>query len=320
MGRTRAAEAVARPGAEGCAASCGALPPCDPVPAHLDDALTSGREALLQEVVRLNGGAVPTPPALAEAKQRLSALATCADATGVSFAGAALHYAYFDTKYALRASLVYQLLSLVQKEHPEALAALLADTITATHPVRVASLGGGPGTDAAGVCAFMARHGQRVECTLYDLERSWRRYCACLQRLVGQDATVAFAPCDVRAGLAPCSAPDGSSQEADGLVFNANKQLATSAPETALFIFSFVANETARAARATGWDFYRDLAVAAPESALFIFLDVRRASAPVLDAICAAMAEALGGRGRVRELALSRSVAAETRVLVKESS
>jgi hypothetical protein len=315
MGRTRAAEAVARPGAEGCAASCGALPPCDPVPAHLDDTLTSGREALLQEVVRLNGGAVPTPPALAEAKQRLSHLATCADATGVSFAGAALHYAYFDTKYALRASLVYQLLSLVQKEHPEAMAAL----ITTKTPLRVASLGGGPGTDAAGVCAFMARHRQRVECTLFDLERSWRRYCACLQRLVGQNATVAFAPCDVRAGLAPCSALDGSSQEADGLVFNANKQLATSAPETALFIFSFVANETARAARATGWDFYRDLAVAAPGGALFIFLDVRRASAPVLDAICAAMAEALGGH-RVRELALSRSVAAETRVLVKESS
>ena len=79
-----------------------------------------------------------------------------------------------------------------------------------------------------------------------------------------------------------------------------------------------MANETAKAARATGWEFYRDLAVAAPDGALFVFLDVRRASSPVLDAIGAAMAEALGGR--VRELALSRSVAAETRVLVKQSN
>ena len=307
MGRTRGAEAPAR-------ASAGDLPPCEPVPAHLEDALTSGQEALLREVVRLNGGVVPTPPALAEAKQRLSDWATNADSTGVSFAGAALHYAYFDTKYALRASLVYQLLTQVHKEHPGAVEVLFADT-TPT-PVLVASLGGGPGTDAAGVCAFMARQSRRrVECTLYDLERSWRRYTPCLQRLVGQHATVAFAPCDVRAGLAADSAPDGALQE-EGLSFNVNKQLATCAPHTALFIFSFVANETAKAARATGWEFYRDLAVAAPDGALFVFLDVRRASSPVLDAIGAAMAEALPGR--VRELVLSRSVAAETRVLVKE--
>ena len=312
MGRTRGAEAPAR-------ASAGDLPPCEPVPAHLEDALTSGQEALLREVVRLNGGVVPTPPALAEAKQRLSDLATNADSTGVSFAGAALHYAYFDTKYALRASLVYQLLTQVHKEHPGAVEVLFADT-TPT-PVLVASLGGGPGTDAAGVCAFMARQSRRrVECTLYDLERSWRRYCPCLQRLVGDHVTVAFSPCDVRAGLATCAAPDGALLQEEGLStsFNANKQLASSAPHTALFIFSFVANETAKAARATGWEFYRDLAVAAPDGALFVFLDVRRASSPVLDAIGAAMAEALGGR--VRELALSRSVAAETRVLVKQSN
>ena len=307
MGRTRAAGAAARPGTDGCAPPGAALPPCDPVPVHVDDALTSGREALLQEVTRLNGGVLPTQSALAEAKQRLADLATCADSTGVSFAGAALHHAYFDTKYVLRAGLVFQLLTQIQKEHP---GAALGDT---TAPVRVASLGGGPGTDAAGVCAFMAAHGRvRVQCTLYDLERSWRRYTPCLQRLAGDHAQVGFAPCDVRAGLGACNAPAGSN---DGLFFDANKQLASSAPDTSIFVFSFVANETAQAARATGWAFYRDLAAAAPGGALFVFLDVRRASAPVLDAVCAAMNDALGGR--LRQLQLSRSVAAETRVLVK---
>ena len=42
---------------------------------------------------------------------RLAALATrSADRTGVSFAGAALHAAYFDAKFARRGGLLYRLL------------------------------------------------------------------------------------------------------------------------------------------------------------------------------------------------------------------
>ena len=275
---------------------------CDPPPPEVTDALVTGREALLREVCLLNGGVEPSNTELAEARQRLAVLATSADRVGVSFAGAPVHYAYFDSKFVLRGTLVFQTLRQLQLEHPGAVGLLLSTQ----RSVHIASMGGGPGTDVAGVAGFVAHTRSRcaVEVTLYDRERSWRRYLACLQRIMENQLHLSFEPCDVRFG---CSAP-AEVHDTDAFS-HPNKQLAAKAQSTDVFLFSFVANETACAALASGWAFYHDLARLAPVGALFIFLDVRHHSAPVLDAICAAVS--------LKPLVLSRSAAAETRVLVK---
>jgi hypothetical protein len=291
---------------------------------------------------------------------RLAALATrAADRTGVSFAGAALHRAYYDEKFARRGGLLYRLMCACvdARACPDG-AALLAAQLTcagagAARPrLRVASLGGGPGTDVAGLF-WAERHVLRfgkarpprrfaadggdgdegcasapapaavrggLDVTLYDLERSWRRYTPVLGALLAPRISLNFAPCDVRQALptlratthgdaaaetaseAHCCATAAEVQEEEQHEeqeqeefsgADSNKRLAAAAPTTHLFIFSYVAHETASAAAAAGWAFYASLARAAPHGAVFLFADVRGRAADVFDAIHAAMADAL---------------------------
>jgi hypothetical protein len=286
---------------------------------------------------------------------RLAALATrAADRTGVSFAGAALHREYFDAKFARRGGLLYRLLCACvdARACPDG-AALLAAQLTcagagAARPrLRVASLGGGPGTDVAGLF-WAERHVLRfgkarpprraaadggngdegcapapapaavrggLDVTLYDLERSWRRYTPALGALLAPRISLDFAPCDVRQALPTLraamhgdTAADTASEahryvtaaeeqeEEEQEEFSgadSNKRLAAAAPTTHLFIFSYVAHETASAAAAAGWAFYASLVRAAPHGAVFLFADVRGRAADVFDAIHAAMADAL---------------------------
>jgi hypothetical protein len=282
---------------------------------------------LLQEVSRL-ASKPPDKKAVAEAKgasqhacrlrealrtallsraARLAALATrSADTTGVSFAGAALHAAYYDAKFVRRGALLYRTLQACLEPRSCSGATALAEQLTAASAgpsrrrLRVASLGGGPGTDVAGLfwaerhlfrfgpAAKAARAGPGgIDCTLYDLERSWRRYTPALQRLMAPRLAIDFQPCDVRAPL-----PSESTSDAE-LGDGCNKALAAAAGGTHLFVLSYVAHETADAAAASAFAFYRSLAVAAPPGAVFLFLDVRVHSAHILDAIHAAMAAAL---------------------------
>jgi hypothetical protein len=280
----------------------------------------------------------------------------------VSFAGAALHREYYDAKFARRGGLLYRLLCACvdARACPDG-AALLAAQLTcagagAARPrLRVASLGGGPGTDVAGLF-WAERHVLRfgkarpprratadgsgegcapapapapaaaaaavrggLDVTLYDLERSWRRYTPALGALLAPRIALDFAPCDVREALPPpqrgaAPAPHGeaaddaapeahrgaaAAEEQEEEEFSgasgaeSNKRLASAAPSTHLFIFSYVAHETASAAAAAGWAFYRSLARVAPCGAVFLFADVRGRAADVFDAIHAAMADAL---------------------------
>ena len=229
---------------------------------------------------------------------------------GVSFAGAALHAAYYDAKFVRRGALLYRavLACLDGRSCPGAplLAAQLTPAgVPGRTRLRVASLGGGPGTDVAGLF-WAERHALRfapaaraaragpggLDVTLYDLERSWRKYTPALQRLMAPRLVIDFQPCDVRAPLPPPTERDAdSAAHGDGC----NKALAAAAAGTHLFVLSYVAHETADAAAASDYCFYRSLALAASDGAVFIFLDVRAHSARVFDAIHAAMAATLAG-------------------------
>jgi hypothetical protein len=200
-----------------------------------------------------------------------------------------------------RGALLYRALAACLDSRACAGAALLSRQLTASgsgrRRLRVASLGGGPGTDVAGLfwaerhllrygpAAKAARAGPGgLDCTLYDLERSWRKYTPCLQRLMAPRLALDFQPCDVRAPLPPAEGAEG-----DGC----NKALAAAAAGTHLFVLSYVAHETADAAASAAYAFYRSLALAASDGAVFIFLDVRAHAACVFDTIHDAMAAAL---------------------------
>ena len=76
-----------------------------------------------------------------------------------------------------------------------------------------------------------------IDVTLYDFERSWRRYLPVLQSIMGPAFQLFFEPCDARRGLS------------DDL----NRRLREQAESIDLFVFSYVANETAAGASACNW-------------------------------------------------------------------
>ena len=99
-----------------------------------------------------------------EAQARSAALSTTADTTGVSFRGRAFQKLYFETKYARRGQLVHDVLARLLGDRSSADARtvrhLLRAELTAKRSgkpqLTVCSVGGGPGTDAAGVVAANA--------------------------------------------------------------------------------------------------------------------------------------------------------------------
>ena len=91
-----------------------------------------------------------------EARARSAALSTKADTTGVQFRGREFQRLYLESKYVRRASLIYQLLGTVlEASGPSAAKELFTAQLTAAgsgkQRLEVCSVGGGPGTDAAGV-------------------------------------------------------------------------------------------------------------------------------------------------------------------------
>jgi hypothetical protein len=347
--------------------------------------LAEGREALLAEISRSSTRARTSQPtkaggkgkvgtsgagfsksAVAEAKSRLAYLSVGADRVGVSFAGAALHAAYFDTKYETRGALLYSALKILWSTSPQVRELLGA---TSSRPqLRVASIGGGPGTDSAGL-VWVDRHffgyaaaaktrrtetrraarmqqktnvddvvvderEAAVHVLLLDFEPSWKRYLPVLNGLMAPTAVLAFDSCDVRRpiflsadysdgdGITPCSFNGTDSSECSYYEDYTNRKLRESVDGIHLFVFSFVAHETALAVGASGWCFYKDLARGAAPGAVFLFLDVRTHSADVFEEICAAMASACveeAGQGSISRVVtpVDSGVAAEFMVLIK---
>ena len=166
------------------------------------------------------------------------------------------------------------------------------------------SVGGGPGTDVAGLLwlnrEFLGHGTGLIHCHLLDLERSWAKNLPILRELYGPDMTLSYERCDVTQPLA--AAPN---RYVPAPVWD----------EADLYIFSYVCNETSALARAGGWEFYAALARSAKPGALFMFADVAGHSRRTLDAIHDVMAGAAGGRLRRLDMAPDDEVKAEVMVL-----
>lgn len=133
-----------------------------------------------------------------EAKARLKTLAMNGDRTGIRFSGKPLHHLYFDTKFVLRGSLLYQLLA-----HCIDDAGSPAAQWKKKDELKVVSLGGGPGTDASGlywVQKDLLKCGG-VSCALLDYERTWKSYLQTLQSMFGEGFDLSFDHCDVTTSL-----------------------------------------------------------------------------------------------------------------------
>ena len=219
----------------------------------------------------------------------------------------ALHRLYFDSKFARRGWLLYRFLQEAWAQPALApLAAVLRSAIVenaaSARGLPVASVGGGPGTDAAGLVWFrrrllaedrilqkmLADNGvggdgvPQLQCALLDYEGSWKRYLQVLDQLFGDDVALTFAKADVTRGFsASCNR-----YAARDILHGAR-----------LFVFAYVCHETSAAAAAGGLAFFCDLARHAPRGSAFIFLDVMSHSAAHLDAVLAAMAAAAAAAG-----------------------
>ncbi|EDQ87449.1 uncharacterized protein MONBRDRAFT_10012 [Monosiga brevicollis MX1] len=146
-------------------------------------------------------------------------------------------------------------------------------------PLRVASIGGGPGTDAA---AFKWLHSlyfspagltTPVELRLLDYEGSWKRHLSRLQDLLAPECTVAFHRCDVTQSMAE----------------DINHDTRVVLADTDLYIFSYVCHETSAAAQAAQHAFYTDLAATLQPGNMLVFVDVMDHSRRCLKLVCEAL-------------------------------
>lgn len=222
------------------------------------------------------------------AQQRSKALSTTSDSHGIAFRGAALHRLYYETKFVRRGLLLYQAISAVYhkaelRTAKDALTAAMgypsqptaAEVTTAattesatpasktTQQFHVCCIGGGPGTDAAGL-VHANQHlfhlpPDALQCHLLDNEGSWKRHMTTLSPLFAPDVALSFAAADVTVGM------------------DHSHNCHAAAPallQSNLFIFAYVCHETSAAAAANGLAFYKDLARIAPLNSVFLFLDV----------------------------------------------
>ncbi|OQS00346.1 nuclear ribonuclease Z [Thraustotheca clavata] len=217
-----------------------------------------------------------------EARQRSSQLSTSSDTVGVSFAGAAFQADYFSSKFAKRGMLVYSIIQdLLSKS---------SSLINGSDEITVASFGGGPGTDAAGIVWIQKEFFPNctVECTLFDYETSWKRYVKTLDSLFGDAVNVNFRPCDV-------TQPVNS---------DANRHVCE-VDTMDILLFCYVCHETS--SRQTTLQFYTDIALNAKSGAFVILADVKTTSKRCLEEVATTMIQAR----RIERLNLSKPPNAE---------
>lgn len=158
---------------------------------------------------------------------------------------------------------------------------------------RVASFGGGPGTDAAGLVILQRTHpscGDMIsfDVTLYDNEPSWKKYISTLASHFGEGVSVSFRLCDVTTGLASPSCDDIIPMDDDYRTVVKNRNV--NVDDVDLLLFFYVCNETSDAAcHDNAWTFYTDVASRAKVGAVVILADVKSHSALVLTAVMEAM-------------------------------
>jgi hypothetical protein len=222
-----------------------------------------------------------TKAAVAEAQTRSAQLSTSSDKTGVSFAGGAFQANYFTSKFQRRGQLLYEILCDL--------------SCTFSHgPVHVASFGGGPGTDVAGLVWLQKQRypESQFKCTMYDYEKSFKKFVKTLQDAfseVGQ-VEIEFQPCDVTKALH----------------HDSNRKV-MSAESIDLALLFYVCHETSLATRKGKHQFYKDLSTTLKNGCIVVAADVNGRSKEDLELVFAHMSH---GRKVVR-LALNKSHNAE---------
>jgi SAM-dependent methyltransferase len=237
-----------------------------------------------------------------EAAQRSKALSTSADTRGVKFSGAEFQAMYFASKFKRRGALLYKLLVDLkcdfgaEKEEKESTKSKNKTQLQGRRRLRVASFGGGPGCDASGlvwlqkyVCPNLDFH-----CTLYDFERTWKRYLGTLQAsvaaVVGDSVTLDFQPCDVTRSL----------------LHEGNRKV-VDVEELDLILFFYVCHETSTAANAQQLVFYKDLAKRCKPGCIVVCTDVTHHSRQDLELV----KQALGTNRTLQALTPSKAHNAE---------
>lgn len=288
-----------------------------------------------------------------EARERSVALSTTADTEGVSFAGRAFQRTYFESKFERRALLVYRILRAgtanaaapgatsggagsdgVGRGFPgwqsvqEAFIAELTAAGSGKMGLSVLSVGGGPGTDAAGVVAAnrdLLKFGRgALSIALLDYEPQWRAYTATLASQFAPDASVEFSTCDARLPLVD---PTDVKAEAPSVsrVPWVNARIAELTPSADLILACYVVHETSAAAARGDWAMWRGIASHARVGAIIVLTDVQARSAAALAAVADAMSDEAatigddaGGRREVVRLALpdGASKALQSEVLI----
>lgn len=196
-----------------------------------------------------------------EAKRRSAALSTSSAQTGVSFAGAAFQASYFTSKFERRSKLLHSII----RGHK-----------WNTDSVNVASFGGGPGTDVAGLVGARNHANQRFHCKLFDAEPTWKRYSKTLGDLFApHNITVEHRLCDVTQSLHT----------------DVNRKAQGQLNDIDLFLFFYVCFETSLASERSGHVFYSDLAQIAKPGSVFILADVKNRSLAVLHRVRDTMAK-----------------------------
>jgi hypothetical protein len=255
---------------------------------------------------------------LLEAKLRSSELSTSSDKTGVSFAGASFQANYYSTKFQRRGHLLYLILSDLRKKchsfnlFPQTSSSNSTSTSSSSssssnvgtssssssscqqtqeeekeqkeqqerrrNTVKVASIGGGPGTDAAGLLWIQKDFysDRQFEVVLYDYEPSWKKYTKTLSDLLGPHIEpVTFHLCDV-------------TQSLYGNQNYRNQKVDVS--DTDLILFFYVCHETSqRQPDKTTLTFYQEVALAAKPNALVVIADVKTRSRQCLEQVLQTM-------------------------------
>ena len=159
----------------------------------------------------------------AEAKARSACLSTSSDKVGVKFSGGAFQADYYKTKFRKRGELCYDVLADIFLSQMSVLsgtgggkaAGNKAKVSKGTnsnngtvvqeflwdrdrHTVNVASFGGGPGTDVAGL-AWLQRDfvsaTASFDVILFDFEKTWKRYTKTLEECLGEVVAAGRSSC-----------------------------------------------------------------------------------------------------------------------------
>lgn len=217
-----------------------------------------------------------------EARQRASDLSTSSSTVGVSFSGAVFQADYFKRLFQKRGELAWSVLRDLEPALPWA--------TDAAH-VRVASFGGGPGTDSAGLVWLARWHYPHTvfHVDLFDYETTWKKYTHTLQEQFGPRVQLSFSPCNVT------------------LALEEDENRRVDVTDTDLLMFFYVCHETSSLAIASDLVFYTDVARCAKAGSVLLFADVQEKSRAHLLAILRAMAAVR----MVVQLPLPRSYAAE---------